>query len=222
MIQSLLFDLDGTLADTAPDLGAAINRLLDEEGRSPLDLDLFRLHAANGSRGLLGLAFNIAPGDPRYDEMQQRFFAHYEETLCCNTSLFPGVMDLLRALDARSLPWGIVTNKPQRFTLPLTRTLGLQHAACIISGDSAGQPKPSPLPLLLACQTAGMQVEKTLYIGDDPRDIIAGRAAGMRTIAAAYGYVGSHSPVTTWHADAIVFHPLEILSVIQSFGLNFY
>ncbi len=214
-IEAVLFDLDGTLADTALDLGAALNRLLLEEGRQTLTLQQFRPHTSNGTRGLLGAGFGIAPGDAAYAGLVQRFLKHYEGALCENTALFPGIAELLSDLETRGIRWGIVTNKPQRFTLPLIEGLGLrQRCVCIVSGDTAPRPKPHPAPLLLACFIAQTQPSRTLYVGDDQRDIVAGHAAGMGTVAAAYGYLGVDEPVSSWQAHAIVTQPAQILGLL--------
>lgn len=216
MIEAILFDLDGTLADTAPDLGAALNRLLIEEDKPPLTLQELRPHTSNGTRGLLGAGFGITHSDPAYADLVQRFLNHYESALYENTVLFPGIAELLVNLDIRSIRWGIVTNKPQRFTLPLIEGLGLrQRCSCIVSGDSASRPKPHPAPLLLACIAAQTHPSRSLYVGDDQRDIVAGHAAGMCTVAAAYGYLGVDEPVSSWQAHAIVTHPGQILGLLD-------
>jgi 2-phosphoglycolate phosphatase len=215
MIDAVLFDLDGTLADTAPDLGGALNRLLEEEDRPSLPPATLRPYVSGGTRGLLKLGLQVAPGDPAYAELARRFLVHYEQNLCTGTRLFPGMAELLDALEARGTKWGIVTNKPQRFTLPLVERLGLhRRAACVISGDSAAHPKPDPAPLFLACEVAGIEARTTAYVGDDIRDIVAGQAAGMRTITAAYGYLGVDVPYDAWRADAIVNGPMEILNLL--------
>lgn len=215
MIEAVLFDLDGTLADSAPDLGAALNLLLVEEGRTPLALAQTRPHTSNGVRGLLGVGFGIAPGDEAYAALAKRFLNHYENILCQGTTLFPGIHELLAALDERGVKWGIVTNKMQRFTLPLADSLGLRHgAACIVSGDSSPRFKPHPDPLWLACRAARVAPSRSLYVGDDIRDIQAGRSAGLGTIAAAYGYLGCDASPETWQADAIVTQTEQILELV--------
>jgi phosphoglycolate phosphatase len=212
---AVLFDLDGTFADTAPDLGAALNRLLKEEGRPPLDMDIFRPHTSAGTRGMLGIGFGITPDDPGYQGLAERFLAHYTAALCVGTVLFEGMVELLAELEGRGLAWGIVTNKPARFTLPLMAALGYgERAACIISGDSTPNPKPHPDPILLGCREARTEPARCLYVGDDLRDIQAGQAAGTGTVAAAWGYLGTGSPITAWGADSLVAHPLEILKLV--------
>ena len=215
MIEAVLFDLDGTLADSAPDLGAALNLLLGEEGHAPLPLAQTRPHTSNGVRGLLGVGFGINPGDSHYAALAKRFLDHYENILCQGTVLFPGIRELLSALDEHGVRWGIVTNKMQRFTLPLVDSLGLRHrAACIVSGDSSPRAKPHPEPLWLACNAAQVAPSRSLYVGDDLRDILAGRSAGLGTVAAAYGYLGCDSTPDTWQADAIVTQPEQILDLL--------
>lgn len=215
MIEAVLFDLDGTLADSAPDLGAALNLLLAEEGHPPLALERTRPQSSNGVRGLLGLGFGISPTDEKYPGLAERFLNHYDSILCQGTTLFPGVVELLAELDRRRISWGIVTNKAQRFTLPLLERLGLRHrAACIVSGDSTARPKPDPEPVLLACKLAKIQPSRSLFVGDDLRDIQAGRAAGLGTVAAAYGYYSVDAPPSSWLADAIILHPGEILGLL--------
>lgn len=215
MIEAVLFDLDGTLADTAPDLGGALNRLLEEQGLAPLPMPQMRPHVSGGTRALIRLGFQLSPEDTDYAALAQRFLAHYQAGLCVGTALFPGMAALLDALEARAVKWGVVTNKPQRFTLPLLECLGLKdRAACIVSGDSAARPKPDPAPLLLACTAAGVAPGKAIYVGDDLRDIVAGRAAGMRTVTAAYGYLGVAEPFESWQADAVIREPAEILGLL--------
>ncbi|MFA7270385.1 MAG: HAD-IA family hydrolase [Sterolibacterium sp.] len=217
MIEAVLFDLDGTLADSAPDLGAALNLLLAEENRALLTLAQTRPHTSNGVRGLLGAGFGITPQDQKYPDLARRFLDHYENILCQGTCLFPGIIELLADLDQRGLTWGIVTNKTQRFTLPLVERLGLrQRAACIVSGDSSARAKPYPEPLLLACIAAQVSPSRSLYVGDDLRDIQAGRSAGLGTVAAAYGYLGQDNPPCSWQADAIVAQPGEILDLLEN------
>ncbi len=210
--EAVLFDLDGTLADTAPDLGAAANLLRAELGLAPVPLERLRPHTSHGVRGMLGAALAVTPEDPRYLEYSERFLQHYESRLCVDTRLFDDMHALLDALDTASIPWGVVTNKRRRFTEPLMAALQLdRRACCIVSGDSAPHPKPAPDPLLLACEMAALRPQTCLYVGDDIRDIQAGRAAGMRTVAAAYGYLGNEAPIESWNADEVILSPLELL-----------
>lgn len=215
MTAAVLFDLDGTLADTARDLGGALNRLLVEERREALPLDVIRPHVSGGARALLRAGFGLMPDDPTYTAFQQRFLAHYEAAICVDTVLFDGIADLLDELDALAIPWGIVTNKSQRFTLALTTALGLRdRAACLVSGDSCPRAKPDAGPLLMASSLTGTLPARTLYVGDDLRDVHAGKAAGMKTVAVAYGYLGDGLPITQWGADHIVEDPAEILKLL--------
>ncbi len=200
--QAVLFDLDGTFADTAPDLGAALNRLLQESDRAPLPLATLRPFVSQGVRGMLRIGFGMLPDHPDYKSRYNRFLTHYQQSLCVHTTLFDGIAELVEALEAEGVAWGIVTNKSQHFTLPLMESLGYaRRADCIVSGDSASRAKPYAHPLHLACALTGAAQEASLFVGDDIRDIAAGRAAGMRTIAALYGYLGDSGPVDTWGAD---------------------
>lgn len=211
MIKAVLFDLDGTFADTAPDLGYALNRMRAERGMPPLSIEAMRPVTSLGARGLLGVGFNIAPEHPGYDSMRDEFLQLYEQNLCRSTSLFPGTPELIDAIEARDLCWGIVTNKAERFARPLLEQLHFAHrAACIIGGDTTGKIKPHPEPLLAACRIIAIAPQSCVYVGDDRRDIEAGRAAGMKTVAVRYGYLNGTSP-DTWEADAIIDRPQDLL-----------
>jgi len=211
--RTVLFDLDGTFADTAPDLGYALNVLLESRGRPTRPISELRTVASSGARGLLGMGFGLAPGAPEYDALAKEFLDLYERNLCRSTRLFPGIDDLLAAIEARSLRWGIVTNKAERFTFPLIRLLGLdQRAGCVICGDSTPYRKPHPQPLLTAAERLGVDPAACIYVGDDERDMIAGQAAGMRVAVAEYGYLGNGTPASEWAADFRVNHPLELLA----------
>jgi 2-phosphoglycolate phosphatase len=212
MIKAVFFDLDGTLADTAPDLGHALNRQRSARGLPPLPLALIRTEASAGARGLLGMGFNIAPGDPDYQAMRDEFLDFYAARLCHDTHLFPGITELLAQLDARALPWGIVTNKPARFTLPLLQLLGLsQRAACVISGGDTTHSKPHPEPLLAASNALGVAPAACIYLGDDMRDVEASLAAGMEPVIARYGYLGNSHPPESWGARYLIDHPQDLL-----------
>lgn len=214
MPEAILFDLDGTLADTVHDLAGAINLLRAEHDLPPLPLAHLRPHASAGSRGLLLAGLNLAPGDADYAVMQQRFLTLYENNLCRGTQLFQGVPELLDQIEAEGMPWGIVTNKLARFTLPLVEMLGLIHRAkCIISGDSTPRPKPFPDPLQLACASLAVVAPRCVYVGDDERDVIAGRNANMKTIIALWGYLGTEKSPAEWGADASARTPQDILRI---------
>lgn len=215
MIKAVLFDLDGTLAHTAPDLGHALNRQRIARGLSPLPLEIIQIEASAGARGLLGLGFNIKPGDPGYDAMRAEFLDFYEERLCHDTSLFPGVAELLEELDTRGLPWGVVTNKPGRFAVPLMQELGLSNrSACIVSGGDTAHSKPHPDPLLKASNLMAITPGECIYLGDDMRDVQASLAAGMEPVIARYGYLGSISPPESWGARYLIDRPEELLSYL--------
>lgn len=209
---ALLFDLDGTLADTAPDLGGALNKLLAEQGREPLPMSQLRPHVSSGARGLIGAGLGLTPADSDYPALQRRFLAIYENALCVGTRLFEGVAEHLDDIEARGLPWGIVTNKSQRFAIPLLEKLGLrERSACIVCGDSAPRAKPHGHPLRLAGAVLGVATEQCVYVGDDERDVVSGRSVGMWTVAAAWGYLGNGVGPQAWGADMIAHHPGDIL-----------
>jgi phosphoglycolate phosphatase len=219
MFDAVLFDLDGTLADTAPDLGETVNILLLEEGRSPKSLDLLRPYTSQGVRGLLKAGFGIDVSDPSYQRLSLRFLDIYAGRLCDATRLFDGIPKLLDALEALNLAWGIVTNKRMRFTDPLVELLRLTpRTNCVVSGDTTAEAKPSPLPIHHACQLLHCRPERTLYVGDDRRDIVAGNAAGCKTVAVSYGYLGDSGPLHAWGADLIIDHPLELAEYLAKFA----
>ena len=213
--KGIFFDLDGTLADTAPDLVAAANQLLITRNLPPKQYEVLRPCASAGARGLIGGAFGIGTDHPDFIPLRDEFFANYEKALLVNSVLFEGVDYLLDQLDSANLPWGIVTNKSERFTHPLTEQMGLrQRAVSTISGDTTPHSKPHPEPILHAARVANIDPSKSVYVGDDIRDIVAGKAAGMKTIAAAYGYCGCEEPPEAWGADYLVRHPKELLEII--------
>ncbi len=215
MIKAVLFDLDGTLADTALDLGYALNRQRIARGLSALPIALIRTEASAGARGLLGLGFSIKPGDSGYDAMRAEFLDFYAEHLCRETSLFPGIAELLDQLDGRQLPWGIVTNKPACFTIPLMQELGLsQRAVCVVSGGDTTHSKPHPEPLLAASNAMAIAPDECIYLGDDIRDVQASLAAGMEPVIARYGYLGSASPPESWGARYLIDQPQELLGYL--------
>ena len=216
MIRAVLFDLDGTLADTAADLAHALNRLRGEHRREPLPLESMRRYTSSGARGLLKAGFDLDPGHQDYVALRDRFLELYEQALCVHTRLFGGMMELLETLEQRGVPWGIVTNKAQRFTDPLIRELRLHtRAACVVSGDTTAKPKPAPDPLLHAADIIGTAPAACLYVGDDLRDVQGARAAGMAVVAAGWGYLGEHEDPATWGADAVLAHPAEILGFLD-------
>jgi len=213
--KGVFFDLDGTLADTAPDLVAATNQLLIARNLAPKQYEVLRPHASAGARGLIGGAFGIDTHHPDFASLRDEFFANYEKALLVNSVLFDGVDHLLNQLDAANLPWGIVTNKSERFTKPLTEHMGLhQRAVSTVSGDTTPHSKPHPEPILHAARMANIDPSQSVYVGDDIRDIVAGKAAGMQTIAAAYGYCGCEEPPESWGADYLVRHPQDLLEII--------
>ncbi len=215
MTKAVLFDFDGTLADTAPDLGHALNRQRVARGLAALPIELIRTEASAGARGLLGLGFNIKPGDAGYDAMRAEFLDFYAEHLCRETCLFPGVAELLDQLDNRGLSWGIVTNKPARFTLPLMQELGLSNrAACVVSGGDTAHSKPHPEPLLAASGAMAVAPAECIYLGDDIRDVQASLAAGMEPVIARYGYLGNVSPPESWGARYLIDQPQELLGYL--------
>jgi phosphoglycolate phosphatase len=216
MIKAVLFDLDGTLADTAPDLGHALNRQRIERNLPILPIDQIRTEASAGARGLLGLGFKIKPGDSGYEAMRDEFLNFYEERLCHDTHLFPGIAELLDELDVRNLLWGIVTNKPGRFTKPLLQQLGLSsRAACVISGGDTVKYKPHPEPILTAIQALAVAPGECIYLGDDVRDVEASLAAGIEPIIAKYGYLGNGgNPPESWGARYLIEHPKELLTYL--------
>lgn len=209
----MLFDLDGTLLDTAADMGQALNRLLQEQGMNALPLATIRPVVSHGSPGLLKLGFGITAEHADFIALRDRFLALYSEALALETALFPGMEEVLAALEMRSIPWGIVTNKPGRLTDPLLVALGLdQSAACVVSGDTLNKRKPDPEPLLHACRLIGVAPVNCLYVGDAERDIEAGRRAGMVTAVAAYGYRYAHENPAVWGADVIIDTPRKLLN----------
>ena len=215
--RAILFDLDGTLADTAPDLAAAVNYLRKVRGLEPTPYAILRPTASAGARGMIGAAFGLTPADEGYETLRLEWFDRYQSAMAVESTLFDGVPELLAALTAAGIAWGIVTNKPARFTDPLIPQIGLAHAGCIVSGDTTPHPKPHPAPLLEGASRVGIAPEHCWYVGDDLRDIEAGRAAGMVTVACSWGYCGSHEPVT-WGADYLVATPLDLLRAVQAIG----
>ncbi|HET7764099.1 MAG TPA: HAD-IA family hydrolase [Burkholderiales bacterium] len=214
-VRAILFDLDGTFADTAPDLARALNEVRAERGLAPLPPEAARPHTSSGARGLLKVGFGVTPESPDYAELRERFLDFYEKDLCVETRIFDGIPEVIAKMRARKVPWGIVTNKGKRFTGPLLRLLAVDHlAACAVSGDSTPHTKPHPAPLLLAAELVSLAPAECLYVGDDLRDAQAARAAGMAFAAAGWGYLGEGGDPRDWNADALLAHPREILDLL--------
>ena len=215
-IDAVLFDLDGTLIDSAPDLGAAADKMRTDRGMEPLPLIDYRHMAGAGARGMLGVAFGLTPGDADFDALKEEFFVNYEACMTQRTYAFEGVAELIAKIDQAGLKWGVVTNKSARFTLPLTRQMPLFGSArTIVSGDTTPHAKPHPAPLFEAARQLQVEPERCVYVGDDERDIIAGRAAGMATVAAAYGYLGAIASTQGWKADATIVSPGALLNLLR-------
>lgn len=215
-VRAVLFDLDGTLIDSAPDLGAAAEKMRIQRGLPPLGLDAYRLMAGAGARGMMGVAFGMTSESPEYEAFKNEFLSNYEAAMTVHTRAFDGVADVLARLTARQWPWGIVTNKAERFTLPLVGTLPvLMTAQAVVGGDTTPHAKPHPEPLLEAARRLRLPPEACLYVGDDERDIVAGRAAGMLTVAAQYGYLGAQGDTQAWGADFFIDHPLQLLNLLD-------
>ena len=211
---AVLFDLDGTLADTAPDLANAVNRMRQDRGLPLTPYELLRPMASAGARGLIGVAFGIQPDDADFEAMRTEFLANYEAQIAEQTVLFEDIVALLTKIESNDQHWGIVTNKPLRYTDALLPLIGLAHAACSISGDTTPHAKPHPEPLFEAARRLQLAPDQCWYVGDDLRDIQAGKAAGMSTIAAGWGYCGMSEP-TNWDADFIAGSPREIIELLS-------
>lgn len=216
MIKAVLFDLDGTLVDTAPDMAAALNRVLVEQGHDELTLDYIRPHVSKGGLALTQLGFANYVSETEIEPLRQRFLSTYLEHIAELSQLFSGFERLLKTLEDQNILWGVVTNKPEFLTTPLMQQLHLDtRSAVTISGDTTAQRKPHPLPLLTAAEAINIKPENCLYVGDDPRDIQAGNAAQMVTMAARYGYIFDQSDCTDWQADSIIDQPLDILTYLN-------
>lgn len=209
---AVLFDLDGTLVDSAPDLAGAGNEMRVARGLPALPLDHFRPMVGSGARGMLGIALQVTPGDDGFETLRDEFLARYARRLTRESRVFGEMLPVLDALDARALRWGIVTNKATLYTQPVVEGLALaSRAAVVICGDTTPHAKPHPAPLLEAARRLGVEPQGCVYVGDDERDVQAGRSAGMRTVAAAWGYLGQGAPIAHWQADAVIERPAELL-----------
>ena len=215
MLRAVLFDLDGTFADTAPDLAAALNHTRATRGLPPMPLGEIRPQASHGTRGLFKISFNIEPEHPDFEPLRNIFLDYYARNICVHTRLFGDTAKLVAELERHGMPWGIVTNKPHRFTVPLMQALGYaERAACLVSGDTCARAKPHPDPLVKACEIIGLATEECLYLGDDLRDMQAAQAAGMRGIIANYGYVSKDASVENWGAQGSIDSPCELLQYL--------
>ncbi|MDJ0862714.1 MAG: HAD-IA family hydrolase [Gammaproteobacteria bacterium] len=216
-VRTVLFDLDGTLLDTAPDLAYALNHVLHEQGCGPLPFEQIRPKVSHGARALVRLGFGLGPEDADYGSLRQRLLDVYRANLACRTRLFPGMDTVLTAIEQRGLSWGVVTNKPAWLTDPLMDSLGLAaRASCVVSGDTTGNSKPHPEPMLHACQRTGSRPAEAIYVGDAPRDIQAGRSAGVRTLVALFGYLEPDDRPESWGADGSIERPEELLDWLPS------
>jgi 2-phosphoglycolate phosphatase len=214
-VHAVLFDLDGTLIDSAPDLGGAADFMRTIRGLPSIALSAYRPMAGAGARGMLGIAFGLTPDHPDFETLREEFFSTYEQRLTQSTLIFPGVAEMLSNLVQRGTPWGVVTNKSSRFTVPLTGAMPLfATAGTIISGDTTAHAKPHPLPLLEAARRLNVAPERCVYVGDDERDIVAGLAAGMATVAVSYGYLGQNSDTSQWGAHATINSANALLQLI--------
>lgn len=216
-IRAVLFDLDGTLIDSAPDLGMAADKMRTDRGLPSLPLEHYRPMAGAGARGMLGVAFSITPEHPDYAALREEFFVNYENCMTERTYAFQGIAELIAQLLGQGLAWGVVTNKSMRFTQPLTKRMSLfATASAVVAGDTTPYAKPHPAPLLEAARQLRLDPARCIYVGDDERDVMAGLAAGMGTVAATYGYLGSNADTQLWGAHAHIHSPLELLSLLKS------
>jgi phosphoglycolate phosphatase len=213
MIEAILFDLDGTLIDTAPDMGGALNRLLIEENLAPIPIDTIRPYVSQGGLVLTRLGFSERVPEADIEPLRLRFLQHYRDMVADQSKLFDGFEQVLGSLQDQGMPWGVVTNKPEWLTTPLLEQLDLlDKTAVVIGGDSLEKRKPHPLPLIVAAETIGIACQHCVYVGDDQRDIDAGSAADMKTLIAAYGYISTNTNIENWRADGVIQQPLDLLN----------
>ncbi len=211
-LKTVLFDLDGTLVDTAPDLSETLNRLLVRHQQPTCSLESIRPYVSHGTIGMLGFAFGITKDDPEFAQLRQEFLEIYENHLCYQSKLFDGMDEVLEFIEEQNLSWGVVTNKPDFLTQPLMQKLSLdQRCACIVSGDTLAKNKPDPAPMFYAAKLAGCEASECIYVGDAERDIEAGRRAGMHTLIARYGYIENDDDPDQWQADGNLDHPAELI-----------
>ena len=211
-IKTVLFDLDGTLADTAPDLAYALNETLKQNGKPQLPYEDIRPHVSHGGIALVRLGFRLEPEHPDFETYRDQFLDIYKNNIAAQTRLFEGMEELLSKLEQNRILWGVVTNKPSWLTDPLMDALSLtQRAACIVSGDTLAERKPHPAPILYACQQTGAEPHECLYVGDAQRDIEAGNRAGLTTLAALFGYIEDDDDPAQWQADAMINNPTDVL-----------
>lgn len=215
-VEAVLFDLDGTLIDSAPDLGAAADKMRTDRGLTSLPLEHYRHMAGAGARGMIGIAFGITPEHPDFEDMKEEFFVNYENCMTERTQIFEGVVDMVASLVALGMPWGVVTNKSSRFTDPLTSSMPLfATAGTIVSGNTTPHAKPHPEPLYEAARRLVVDPSRCIYVGDDERDIVAGLAAGMGTVAATYGYLGQQADISRWNAHLQIDSPIDLLKFLK-------
>jgi phosphoglycolate phosphatase len=213
--KAVLFDLDGTLIDSAPDLGAAADKMRTDRGLPSLEYALYRPVAGSGARGMLHVAFGMTEAHADYEDFKNEFLNNYQQAMTVKTTVFSGVTDMLAALQAMGLRWGVVTNKSQRFTIPLSQHMDLfKTAGAVVSGDTTPHAKPHPAPLFEGARLLDLPPGDCWYVGDDERDIVAGKAAGMVTVAANYGYLGVETEVLHWGADFVIHHPMELVDLL--------
>ncbi len=215
-LQAMLFDLDGTLVDSAPDLAGACNEMRIDRGLAPLPYARLRRMVGSGARGMIGTSFGLTPESPGYVELRDEFLDRYEARMTRETRVFEEMLQVLDRLERERLPWGIVTNKATRFSEPIVRALGLfPQAATLVCGDTTPHAKPHPEPLLEAARRIGVAASSCVYVGDDLRDVEAGRSAGMTTVAVRWGYLGAAEPIDAWGADHIVQTPADLLKLLR-------